>query len=170
MANNEEIRDMLNRIRVIQEHKRGVENTKKVLEEEANNGNHENGIAITNDPKFGNNVLASQIEMFRSSVDGGAEFTDPSEENVAESPLIYMPDDKNLVFSGTIPSLNNLKWQFKLRTNTGDGCFVWTDGFILNEKNLKTLHKLQGFYENWKNDWQKESGDLERMGKAIQKD
>lgn len=170
MANNEEIRDMLNKIRVIQEHKRGVENTKRILNEEVGDEGNEDGIAITNDPKFGNNVLASQIEMFRSAVDGGAEFTEPSEENVAESPLIYMPNDKNLVFSGTIPSLNNLKWQFKLRTNTGDGCFLWTDGLILNEKNLKTLHKLQGFYENWKNDWQKESGDLERMGKALQKD
>lgn len=170
MANNEEIRDMLNRIRYIQEHKKGVESTKRILREEAGDGDNNEAIAITNDPKFGNNVLASQIEMFRSSVDGGAEFTEPSEENVAESPLIYMPNDKNLVFSGTIPSLNNLKWQFKLRTNTGDGCFVWSDGLILNEKNLKILHKLQGFYENWKNDWQKESGDLERMGKAIQKD
>ena len=84
-----------------------------------------------------------------------------------ESPLIFMPEDNNLVFSGTIPSLNNLKWQFKLRTNTGDGCFIWSDGLIINEKNLKTLNKLQGFYENWKNDWQAESGDLERMAKAL---
>ena len=168
--NNEDVRDMLNRIRTIQESKRGVENAKRLLKEEAEKDENKDGIAITDDPKFGANVLSSQIQMFRSSVDGGAEFTEPSEDNVAESPLIFMPEDNNLVFSGTIPSLNNLKWQFKLRTNTGDGCFVWSDGLILNENNLKTLHKLQGFYENWKNDWQTESGDLERMAKALMRD
>lgn len=152
-TSSEVTRDMLSKIRHIMN-----EDTSKKEEE---------SFAITDDPRFGQQVLSSQIEQFRASVDGGAEFTTPSEDDVASSPLIFMPKTKNMVFSGVIPSLSNLKFQFVLRTNTGCGCFVWSDGLILNESNMKILHKLQGFYENWKNQWQAESGDLERLAQSL---
>ena len=123
-------------------------------------------IAITDDPKFGNQVLSNQIRQFKTTVDGGAEFATPS-DNVADCPLIYMPETKNLVFSGTIPRLNNLKFQFVLRTSTGNGCFIWTDGLILSDENMITLQKLQGFYKNWFESWNMESSDLESLDKMI---
>lgn len=125
-----------------------------------------NAIAITDDPRFGNNALSSQIEQFRASVESGAEFAEPS-ENVADCPLIYMPDEKNLVFSGIIPCLNNLKWQFKLKTNTGNGCFVWADGLIVNKDNLQILNKLYGFYLNWKEQWNASAAELDKMVQNI---
>ena len=78
-------------------------------------------IAITDDPKFGQNVLSSQIESFRMQVESGAQFNEANPDKVSDSPLIFMPETKNMVFSGTIPALNNLKWQFVLETNTGSG-------------------------------------------------
>ena len=75
-----------------------------------------------------------------------------------------MPDTNNIIFSGTIPSLGNLKWQFVLKNNTGNGCFVWADELILNKDNLKTLSKLQGYYENWKAEWQNSANELEQLG------
>jgi hypothetical protein len=74
-----------------------------------------------------------------------------------------MPSTGNLVFSGTIPCLNNLKWQFVLKTSTGNGCFLWVDSLILNKENLQILNKLYGFYLNWREQWNSESADLERM-------
>ena len=87
----------------------------------------------------------------------------PDESNVAESPLIYLPDTGNLVFSGVIPCLNNMKWQFVLKTNTGNGCFIWADGMIMSKENMQILNKLFGFYLNWKDQWIMESSDLEKL-------
>lgn len=148
-------RDMLNRIRLIKEETEKKEEDKK-----------QSAIAITDDPRFGQNALTSQIEQFKSSVESGAQFSKPG-DNVADSPLIYLPDTGNLIFSGTIPCLNNLKWQFVLKTSTGSGCFIWSDGMILNKDNMQILNKLYGFYENWKNQWESESRDLEMINNTI---
>ena len=113
--------DMLNVIR-----KTVNENTNKnrqLLKEEAGVEPTSDAIAITDDPKFGDNVLSNQKEQFLSSVDSSAQFAKTNAENPADSRLIYMPEPGNVVFSGTIPSLNNLKWQFVLKNNTGDGSF-----------------------------------------------
>lgn len=157
-------RGMLNKIRHIQEN---CKNEKTILTEE-NREKQNNAIAITDEPKFGQNVLTSQIQQFRSSVESGAQFSKINLEKVSECPLIYMPSTGNLVFSGTIPCLNNLKWQFVLKTSTGNGCFLWSEGLILNKENLQILNKLHGFYLNWKEQWNSESADLERMVQNMQ--
>ena len=152
-------RDILNKIRAINE---GDERPgKKILNEEKEEKS--NAIAITDDPRFGQNVLTNQIQSFRSSVEGGAQFSKPEEEDVASSPLIYLPDDGNLVFSGVIPCLNNMKWQFVLKTSTGNGCFTWCDGLILNKDNMEILNKLYGYYLNWREQWNLEASDLEKL-------
>lgn len=164
MVKNDVTRDMLNKIRLIQENSKpniALLNEEKEL-------NKSNAIAITDEPKFGQKVLTNQIQQFRSVVESGAQFSKVNPENVSECPLIYMPTNGNLVFSGTIPCLNNMKWQFVLKTSTGNGCFVWSDGLILNKDNIQILNKLYGFYLNWREDWQMESADLERMVKNMQ--
>ena len=62
-----------------------------------------------------------------------------------------------------------MRWQFVLKTNTGNGCFIWSDGLILSDENIKILQKLRGFYKNWKNQWEIEGADLERMAKMLNK-
>ena len=162
MVNKDYTRELLNKIRTLQENSN---NAKNIITEDTVKGG--DSIAITDDPKFGQNVLTSQIQQFRSSVESGAQFSKVNPDNVSECPLIYMPTTGNLVFSGTIPCLNNLKWQFVLKTSTGNGCFLWADGLILNKENMQILNKLYGFYLNWREDWQMESADLERMVKNM---
>jgi hypothetical protein len=123
-------------------------------------------IAITNDPKFGQEVLKNQIDEFRSTVDGGAQFATENTNNPSESPLVYIPSTGNLVFSGTIPALNNLKWQFSLKDSDGAGLFIWSEGLRLNKENLQTLNKLHGHYLNWKNQWEQSGSMLENLGKS----
>ena len=153
-------RDILNTIRNIQENN----TSEKSLLKEENEGKS-NAIAITDDPRFGQSVLSSQIEQFRTSVDSGAQFTKPGK--VSESPLIYLPNENNLIFSGTVPRLNNLKFQFKLRTNTGEGCFVWCDGLILSDENMRFLQKLWAYYKNWSEEWNVSSKDLEMLKNLL---
>jgi hypothetical protein len=160
-------REMLSKIRTIKE-----SNTSKggllTESEDKKKDADTTSIAITDEAKFGQNALTNQIQQFRSSVESGAQFAKVNPNNVSECPLIYMPETGNLVFSGTIPCLNNLKWQFVLKTSTGNGCFVWADGLILNKDNMQILNKLFGFYQNWREQWNSESADLERMVKNLQ--
>ena len=158
---DEEItRDMLNTIRRINEGAE-LQPQKRLLKEDENKATK--AIAITDDPRFGQNVLTTQIQAFRTSVEGGAQFSKPEDEDVASSPLIYLPKDGNLIFSGVIPCLNNLKFQFVLKTSTGNGCFTWCDGLILTKENMQILNKLYGYYLNWRDSWVMESSDLEAL-------
>ena len=125
----------------------------------------QDAIAITNDPKFGQEVLKNQIEEFKSTVDGGAQFSNENGDNPSNSPLVYMPSTGNLVFSGVIPSMNNLKWQFSLKDSDGTGLFIWADGLRMNKENLQILNKLYGHYQNWKTQWEQSSGMLENLNK-----
>ena len=189
-------RDILNKIRVIQENKSNTTTLKllneevetssgimaqieelqsqidalksKIDDEDADMDSDTEAIAITDEPKFGQNALTNQIQQFRSSVESGAQFAKVDNSNVSECSLIYMPSTGNLVFSGVMPCLNNLKWQFVLKTSTGNGCFVWADGLILNKDNMQILNKLFGFYQNWREQWNSESADLERMVQNMQ--
>lgn len=156
-------RQILNIIRDIKE---CTTTERDIITEEKVQSNE--SIAITDEPKFGQNVLTSQIQQFRSSVESGAQFSKVNPDDVSSCPLIYMPRTGNLVFSGVIPCLNNLKWQFVLKTSTGNGCFLWADGLILNKDNMQILNKLYGFYCNWKEQWNAESADLERMVQNMQ--
>ena len=163
-------RDMLARIRAIRTKSSGT--GWGIIKEERESDDKgdstkTDAIAITDDPKFGQNVLSSQIESFRVQVDSGARFNEADPEKVSDSPLIFMPETKNMVFSGTIPALNNLKFQFVLETNTGNGCFVWADGLIVNKDNIQILNKLYGFYQNWREQWRTEAADLDRMVQNI---
>jgi len=162
---DEEItRDMLDTIRRINESAERKPQ-KQLLREETEKAN--NAIAITDDPRFGQNVLTNQIQAFRTSVEGGAQFSKPEDEDVASSPLIYLPNDGNLIFSGVIPCLNNLKFQFVLKTSTGNGCFTWCDGLILTKENMQILNKLYGYYLNWRDSWVMESSDLEALANSL---
>ena len=160
-------RNMLDRIRAIKGKASGT--GWGIIKEENESGERKktDSIAITDDPKFGQNVLSSQIESFRMQVDSGAQFNEADPDKVSDSPLIFMPETKNMVFSGTIPALNNLKWQFVLETSTGNGCFIWADGLIINKDNIQVLNKLYGYYQNWREQWRSEAADLDRMVRNI---
>lgn len=126
---------------------------------------NQDAIAITNDAKFGQEVLKNQIEEFKSTVDGGTQFAVENENNPSNSPLVYIPSSGNLIFSGTIPSLNNLKWQYSLKDSDGTGLFIWSEGLRLNKENLQKLNKLYGHYLNWKNQWEQSIGMLQNLNK-----
>lgn len=148
---------------LMREHSKGGVPT--LLKEDSSDHKSEEikAIAITDDIKFGDHVLSNQINEFRSAVSGGAEFAEANPDNPADSPLIYLPKNNNIVFSGTIPAMNNLEFQMVLKTSTGNGCFIWSDGLILSKENIKLLVKLQGYYENWKESWYQAARELESL-------
>ena len=137
------------------------------LSESEDKKDSKDAIAITNNPKFGDNVLTNQIDEFRHAVNGGAKFSKENGENAEANPLIYYKNDGNLVFSGSIPNLSGLKFQFSLNDVTASP-YIFVDGLALTEEAITTLNKLRGFYQNWRDSWN-ESGDLlDRLGKPIE--
>lgn len=125
----------------------------------------EDAIAITNDPKFGQNVLRNQIASFKQAVHGGAKFSEENSDNAKSNPLVFFPKTGNLVFSGSIPSLADLKFQFSLNDVTG-APYIFVEGLSLTEETITTLNKMKGFYENWKDEWFAAGDLLDKLGKG----
>lgn len=151
----EDTKNLLNVIRKQQkEHKLNetVAKRKKLIKESDKSDKKKDFIAITNDIKFGNNVLQAQIDAFKSSVNAGAKFSDENSDEPSSNPLVYLPDSGNLVFSGKIPSLGNMKFQFSLMDIT-NAPYVWCEALPLTDEVVTTLNKMKAFYLNWKEQW-----------------
>lgn len=121
-------------------------------------------IPITNDPRFGQNVLKNQIDAFKQSVCSGAKFASENSEDAESNPLVYYPKTGNLVFSGSIPSLSDLKFQFSLNDVT-NAPYIFVDGLALTEDVLLILNKLRGFYLNWREEFLTATDLLDTIGK-----
>lgn len=89
-------------------------------------------------------LMSSSIETCRKQF--GADF-----ENF-KTPMLYYPQDGDVVLSGEIGGLNNAKFQFRLKDPTGEGCFIWTEPIQLTESNINQLKIVYGVFKNWKND------------------
>ena len=161
---NDVTREMLDVMRnthrqVVSEKK--IAKKKQVLTEE---NSASETIPITDEPKFGQNVLTNQINDFKQTVHRGAKFAGDGEGDSKKSPLVYFPDTGNLVFSGTIPSLAGLKFQYSLNDVTG-APYIFVDGLALTEETLTTLNRLCGHYKNWKDSWFAGTDLLEQLKK-----
>lgn len=69
-----------------------------------------------------------------------------------ETPMLYYPKDGDVVLSGQIGSLNNAKFQFRLKDPSGEGCFIWVNPMQMTDSNLKLVKIIYGVYKNWKTD------------------
>ena len=148
-------RVMLESIRVSGKNSTKVKKQKSILKEDEKK---RDSIAITNDPRFGQNVLQNQIDSFKQTVNNGARFAKENTEEAESNPLVFFPETGNLVFSGSIPNLSGLKFQYSLNDVTG-APYIFVDGLALTDDVIMTLNKMNGHYKNWRDEWL-ESGDL----------
>lgn len=105
-------------------------------------------------------LMASSIETCKKQF--GADF-----ENF-KTPMLYYPQDGDVVLSGEIGGLNNAKFQFRLKDPTGEGCFIWTEPIQLTETNINQLKVVYGVFKNWKTDLET-AEDKKPMGMQGQK-
>ena len=141
---------------------------RRMINEEAEEDDKGDIIPITNEPRFGQNVLDNQIENFRKSVSGGAKFADENSEDAESNPLVFYPKSGNLIFSGSIPSIAGLKFQFSLNDVTS-APYIFVDGLALTEDVITTLNKLKAYYSNWRDEWQASTDLLDRLKKENKK-
>lgn len=151
-------KSMISHIKNVNE---SVERKKKFLKESSDKRKND-PIAITNDPKFGQNVLKNQIDSFRKSVSGGAKFSDENSDDAESNPLVFYPESGNLIFSGSIPSMSGLKFQFSLNDMT-NAPYIFVDGLAVTEDVITMINKLNGYYKNWKEEFLAATDLLDRL-------
>ena len=155
-------------IEAIKKSEAKVKPRRKLIREEKGEEEKDKAIAITNSARFGNNVLQNQIENFRKTVNGGAKFGDENEEDAESNPLVFYPKTGNLVFSGSIPNMSGLKFQFSLNDVT-NAPYIFVDGLALTEDVLTTLNKIRGYFLNWKDEFEAATDLLDRLKKDESK-
>lgn len=145
-----------------------VKRTKKIITEEEGKDEKGDIIPITDEPRFGQNVLTNQIENFRKTVSGGAKFADSDSDDPESTPLVFYPKSGNLVFSGSIPNLSGLKFQFSLNDVT-NAPYIFVDGLALTDDVINILNKLHGYFLNWKEEWQASTDLLDKLKKETKR-
>ena len=88
-------------------------------------------------------LMSSILETTKAQF--GADFTGFS------NPMLYYPEDGDVVLSGKIPTLNDMRFQFRFKDQNG-GCYVWSSPLTLNKDTISTLSRIYGVFENWKNE------------------
>jgi hypothetical protein len=146
---------MLDTIRRINEEQSRPKTRKRNLLKEEEK---KDSIAITNEPKFGQNTLQNQIDSFRQTVNNGARFSSENASEPENNPLVFFPRTGNLVFSGSIPTMSGLKFQYSLNDVT-NAPYIFVDGLALTDDVINTLVKLRGHFLNWKDEFLA-AGDL----------
>jgi len=109
-------------------------------------------------------VLSSQINAFRKAVSPAAKFASENSEDPESNPLVYYPNTGNLIFSGSIPTMSNLKFQINLN-DTSESPYIFVDGLQLTDNVCETLINLLGFTKNFIREWSNEGDTLRKLGK-----
>ena len=108
-------------------------------------------------PQFGD-VRVSQEETLKKTIGEDIEMGDDG--------LVYYSNNKDLVLTAKIDSLN-IVFQFKYRDQSGDGCYLWANGFQLTESNERTIGKIRDAFKNWKDNLIQDSDLLEKLHKSA---
>lgn len=126
---------------------------------EENQESHEKSFPITkNTPQFGD-VRTSQEEAVIKTVGEQVKFNDES--------LLYYPEADDLVLNGELPSMNT-KFQFRYN-DPGEGLYIWCNAMPLNERNLRTVGKINDAYLNWRQNLITDSDLMTKLKKVSEK-
>lgn len=100
---------------------------------------------ITNDIKYGQNTLDKVKDDISAGMGTNVEY--------GQHPLLCYPDEKIIQFIGTVPDLNNLKFEYRFNDRSGNGCYIWANTLPLNDNSSKLIAKIYSLFENWKDFW-----------------
>lgn len=68
-----------------------------------------------------------------------------------KTPMIYYPSDGDVTLNGMIPGLGgDVKFQFRYKDSSGNGCFIWSNYLVLSDNTLNILKRVNGVYKNWR--------------------
>lgn len=118
---------------------RNFRNLYEEQEKEFEVKNEDEAVPYTKNDDLMNNIMETAKTQFGARFDG------------LKMPMLYYPKENDVTLSGVIPSLNNMKFQFRY-LEPSDSVFVWSSPLTLNDNSLRLLSKINGVYKNWKNE------------------
>jgi len=107
-------------------------------------------IPITDDPKFGHNILTNEKNKLSGIIPLSITFT--------ENPLTYNPQTKTLRFEGAVDLSNNSKLLFQYELN--DGCYIANELVKMDENTFKAISRLYSNFSLWQEEWNKNLQDV----------
>lgn len=119
-------------------------------------------LPITQDTPQFSDVCKSQEDAVTQTIGANIEFDD-------KSALMFYPENKDLVLSGKIPSLN-LTFQFRFNDPSGEGCYIWANALQFTDTNSRTLGKIRDAFVNWKTNLIQDGDLLNRLYKVAMRD
>ena len=134
-------------------------NEKGFLKEENENMSKE-FVITKKTPQFGD-VFTSQEDALKKTIGESIE--------LGEKALVYYPNEKDLVLSGKIKSMN-IAFQFRYADPSGDGIYVWANGLQLTESNSRTIGKIRDAFINWKQNLIQNGDLIEKLHKVSSKE
>ena len=138
-------------------------------EGESSGGNSDNNANIPKGAKgFPITKSTPQFGDVRSSQETSLVKTIGEQIKLKDDALVYYPDIEDLAFNGIIPSMN-LRFQFRLNDNSGQGVYIWAEGLQLTEDNSRTLGKIRDAFLNWKANLVQDGDLMDKLKKASEK-
>ena len=135
--------------------------TKKMIAKINESSQNTGVFAITkNTPQFGD-VRQTQEDNLKKTIEQGVNLDDKS--------LVYHPNTQELIFKGTIPSLNT-DFMFVYNDRNGEGCYITNKNLRLTDENLRTIGKLKAAYDNWNSSIVNDDSIMERLSKLGSED
>lgn len=136
MVQNNDIRETINAMRNIQE---AVRRKMQLNEDESAYAETSDAIPYTDSDELLTSIKSTCKTQF------GADFSK------IKSPMLYYPQNDNVILNGEISSMNNAKFQFEYKSDN-KGCSLWVDPLQLDDKILNKLKIIYGVYNNWCNE------------------
>lgn len=149
--------NFLTRSKILMEE--AVGKTKKKILTEEDEGHKDFFVVKKDTPQFGD-IRTSQEETIKKTINDNIKLESDA--------LRYYPDSDDMTLDGKIPQLN-LRFQFRYN-DPSIGCYIFCDGTVLSDENLRTIGKLYSSYKNWKDSITMDAGLMEKLKQAAQKE
>ena len=136
---------------------RNLSDNKEVLNEETETSTNmetsdKQSVPYTNQDELMSTTLQVAKAQFGASFDG------------LKNPMLYYPSDGDVTLSGMIPGLGgDVKFQFRYKDSSGNGCYIWSNYLVLSDNTLNVLKRINGVYKNWRQELDS-AEDIKPMG------
>ena len=136
--------------------------SKNIYEEKSvilENDNIEGEFVIkSNDIQFGN-VRSAQEDAIKKTI---------GDVLLKSDALKYYPEINDIVLNGEVSGVG-VAFQFRYKDPSGDGCYIWCEGFQMTDANIKTIEKIRDAFLNWKQSIIEDGDLLDKLEKESKK-
>lgn len=119
----------------------------------------QNGIPIPKDERFGETVKALEQCVTNQLQNIQVQFENQS--------LYFYPNGDDIIMTFSIPDMNNMVVNFKLKDSNGQGCYISCENTQLNDDNSKRIQQIKYAFDTWKQSLIQDSSIIQNIKSAL---